>query len=185
MFALGARLRARYAQLLPQQFDPERVVLRSTATRRTVESALATLSGLFPAAEEHPTAVPMEVRHREEETMLGIRTMCNKLFDLQQAAHATFTFPNALDEPAKRWLKPKTGDWLEGSRRALALRDIAIAMRENGCEVQPWEHVAENPAMNLIGKLHGPDSWGLGLGRVGVPLRISRMRGGLASVELY
>lgn len=166
MFALGARLRARYAGLLPEEFDPRRVVVRSTATRRTVESAVATLSGMFPGAREYPTPVTVEVRGRPKETMLGIRTMCNKLFDLQYAAHAAFTFPDKLHEPAQRWLTPGTGHLLEASQRTIALRDIAVAMRENGCEVQPWEGLAASSAIGQITKLYSRVWWGLGLGRV-------------------
>lgn len=163
MFALGARLRARYATLLPDEFDPDIVRVRSTAVVRTVESAVATLSGIFPA--RGPMDVTIEVRPRERETMLGFRRGCNRLFDLQQAAHASFAFPEVLMEAAQQWFEPRK-EVTEGSRRTLALRDIAIAMRENGCEPQRWENVAEPLAMGQIMKIYGREYWGLGLGRV-------------------
>lgn len=163
MFALGARLRARYALLLPDEFDPDVVQVRSTAVVRTVESAVATLSGMFPAG--GPTDVTIEVRPRDRETLLAFRRGCNRLFDLQQAAYASFAFPEVLTDAAQQWFEPRM-EVGEGRRRTLALRDIAIAMRENGCEPQPWEKVAEPLAMGQIMKLYGREYWGLGLGRV-------------------
>lgn len=166
MFALGARLRARYAGFMPEQYDPELVAVRSTAMRRTVESAVAMLSGMFPARgrDELQRKVDVEVRGREEETMLGFRRICNRLFDLQKMVHAAFSGGDALKEEMKGVLGGT--EWKTDSQKVIMMRDVAVALRENGCEPAGWEGVAKAMAERQILRLYGRESWGISLGRV-------------------
>lgn len=159
-------MRARYAGFMPERYDAKIVAVRSTAMRRTVESAMAMLSGLFPARErgELQRQVKVEVRGREDETMLGFRRACNRLFDLQMMVHGAFTWGGMLKEEVEGVLgeiENKTE-----SQRVIMMRDIAVALRENGCEPAGWEGVAQGMAEGQILRLYGRESWGISLGRV-------------------
>lgn len=166
MFALGARLRARYSGFLPERYDGDFVAVRSTAIRRTVESAMATLSGMFPARgkEDIGREVKVEVRERRMETMLGHRAMCNRLFDLQKMTHENFQTRGMLKEEVKRTLVGK--DVTSESRKVIMMRDEAVALRENGCQPVEWEDEAKGAAEGQIFKLYGRESWGIALGQV-------------------
>lgn len=170
MFALGARLRARYATFLPDVFDPRLVLVRSTALRRTVESAVAMLSGMYPvpsgASAARMRTLDIDVRPRPMENMLGLKRSCNRLFELRKAAHAqaSFAFPAVLQAAEGIWLKGVEVKNI--SQAAVALRDIAVALRENGLTPQEWENVAEPLGVKQIMRVYCWESWGLALGQV-------------------
>lgn len=170
MFALGARLRARYSSILPDEFDESVLVVRSTAMRRTVESAVACLSGMYPNQCMRP--LDIEIRTRREETMVGNKRICHKLYQLSKATYSSFHIPASTESRATELLPPLAADASAENRLhtrshfALALRDIAIALRENGCQAQPWESQELPLAVSQIHKVHSRQTWRLGLGRV-------------------
>jgi len=175
MFALGARLRSRYSSILPDEYDPALVIVRSTCMARTVESAVACLSGMYPARGAHEAARPLQidVRKRDKETMLGFKRTCNRLYEISKAAYDGFLIPTSLEDLAADILPPSVeGDSKRTRNRRsrnhiiLGLRDIALAMKGNGCEPQKWEPQVAQLALSQIFQIYSRETWRLGLGRV-------------------
>lgn len=164
MFALGARIRARYLHLLPPQFDPSLIAVRSTALRRTVESAVALLSGMYPASTAHPRHLDIDVRPRPSENMLWLRRGCRRLAELRAEAHAGFVLPASLAHANADWVleeQKKTG-----GQAIVALRDFAVALRENGCDPLPWDNLADPLGVAQVLRVYCREAWPLAAGRV-------------------
>lgn len=76
---LGQRLRQEYVEhyhLLPQQYDNTKIYVRSTRVSRTIQSAEALLSGLYPV-DTRPSAyqnIPIETFVKEQDFVLVARS---------------------------------------------------------------------------------------------------------------
>lgn len=158
MFALGARLRQRYHDLLPTHFDPDLVRLRSTAITRTIESAVACLSGMYPTGGD----VEVEVKERVDDYMVPFKQRCCRLSDMQRTVREGSRLPSGMQHAITDALGTAGGD---GSS-IIALRDIAVAMQGNGLRAHEWAHEAERLGNALILRMNPQETWGLAIGKV-------------------
>jgi hypothetical protein len=97
--ALGRELRAQYAQLVPQEWPLAQpmVLVRSTETERTIETAQGVLSGLFPGAitPEHPALVFIKAAQDKEWALPTFGRSCPRLQHLFQRAAKRLAAPEA------------------------------------------------------------------------------------------
>lgn len=156
MYALGARLRQRYASFLPSFFHPDIVKVRSTAIKRTVESATAVVSGMFPGSGTYP----LDIRPRDKENMVGFRKRCRRLGEIQKKAFGNWVPTEGIAEIMQNAGK---GEWTS-ARGLMFMRDMALAYRENGVGNWLWHDVVEAEAEHIVVTKYGRGSWGLAVG---------------------
>jgi acid phosphatase len=113
-FQLGQHLRSEYvdqAHLLPQQFKEGIIFVRSTETKRTLNSAQAALEGLYPM-ETRPIVngaasdIPVEVVKKEDDDLLLVKPSKNIL-----AIIKVYFMERSRWKEAKEKLKHKLSFW--------------------------------------------------------------------------
>lgn len=165
MFALGVRLRQRYSTFLPDMYQPDLVKVRSTAVKRTIESAVACLSGMYPGNANRN--LNLEVKDREDDFMVPYKARCCKLHDFMEKIHKQFVMPSGLDTATTEVLGRKQDRFgANASRAMIALRDFVVAMHGNGFATPVWADMAEKEGTQQIVRLNEPMTWGLSVGKV-------------------
>lgn len=174
MFALGVRLRQRYFGFLPETYQSDLVQVRSTAVKRTIQSAVACLSGMYPG--NGSRELMMEVKRREDDFMVPYKARCCKLHDFMETVHKQFVMPSGLDVATLEILGNKQDRFgANASRAMIALRDFVVAMHGNGFATPVWADVAEKGGAEQIARLNQPITWGLSVGKVSIHLFHMRM----------
>lgn len=107
MFKLGEHLRNVYGTLLGDEYQEEKIYVKSTNVTRTKMSALLVLAGMWPPSnlqEWHPTLnwqpIPIDVKSREDESVLN--PVCKPLLQELRLYHKK---PNISDNYIKPYKK--------------------------------------------------------------------------------
>lgn len=148
--SLGTWLRSRYSDFIPTEFKNADILVRSTGTARTLASAFALTTFLYPAQ-----AIPI---HSASDAfdMLFSPHKCCPAFDREMERFLA-TSDAMLEEynrkPLYDWLSIQTGKAVHGLEVAEQLYNSLTIEKQRGHELPKWtEAVYPQPLKNLTGR---------------------------------
>ncbi|XP_077290360.1 lysosomal acid phosphatase-like [Arctopsyche grandis] len=149
MKILGKLLRDRYTLILPVEYRSEDVMIRSSDTARTLDSASALLSGLYPSQ-----SVPIQVSPKNCDPIFYSNMGC-PAFD--QEMEIRLNSPEVLTEemnygPLYKWLTLKLGKQIKSLKEIETLYTNFVIEEQRGLELPEWAgSVYPEPARTLAG----------------------------------
>lgn len=146
---LGEILRKRYALTLRVKYEVSEAYIASTETNRTIHSAAALASGLYPNQSVPIIVTPLSCGHT-----LNLDSNC-PAYD--EELDKIINFPEVIEEekkhlPLYRWLSPRLGKQITSLRDVNALYTNLMIEKQRGLELPAWTNdVFIEPLKTLAG----------------------------------
>lgn len=148
--SLGTWLRNRYAGFIPAEFKNSDILVRSTGISRTLASAFALTSFLYPAQ-----AIPIHSAPSAFDKLFSPHKSC-PVFDREMErflATSDVRVEEYKRQPFYEWLSHQTGKTVHGLEIAEQLYSLLTIEKQRGHVLPKWtEVVYPQPLKNLTGR---------------------------------
>ncbi|KAH3756499.1 histidine acid phosphatase family protein [Pelomyxa schiedti] len=177
MINVGKYLRDSYVtqhHLLPEDYDPAFIFMRSTTVDRTIQSAKAIMRGLYPS--EHRSsqhkAIPIYSLNQNAENMWP-RSACRRLMEMKQKLKKTHGYQSILNKFSgiRDFLKDQFGEGIqkesfEGIHNSIEImKRLNLPIQCKGISEKELQKMAHEASSTLMKELHSMEFLQLGIGR--------------------
>lgn len=148
--SLGMWLRNRYSEFIPSEFKNADILVRSTGISRTLASAFALTTYLYPAQ-----AIPIHSSPSASDKLFSPHKAC-PAFDREMErflASSDVRVEEYKRQPLYEWLSHQIGRTVHGLETAEQLYSLLTIEKQRGHELPKWtEVVYPQPLKNLTGR---------------------------------